>query len=315
MAKAKLAKYLWVEKFRPESVNDILLPNSILKLFKRFVRDKEIPHLLLHSNSPGVGKTTIAKAICSDINARFKYINTSDENGIDTLRTKITKFAISKNIYGNQPKVLILDEFDGATDILQRALRSPLEELADHCRVILTCNYKTKIIPAIQSRCQPVDFNMTLPAIKQEMMPKITARVGSILKYEKVTFDKTILGQVIDAFYPDIRKTLNILQQYSKQTNGVIDDGIFNFETVESKFFDMILNKDFNNARKYVIESNHNIDELYRELYDNLLPKIQNQQTMAEILIIIADYMHKSVTAFDKEVNFAACMMEIIGTL
>jgi DNA polymerase III delta prime subunit len=311
---SNIGKYLWGEKYRPTTLKDMLLPKSMNSLFTSIIKSGEIPHLLLFSTVPGCGKTTVAKCLCNDVGSNYLYINTSSDSGIDTLRTRITKFATTKSIYSNKPKTVILDEFDGATINLQQALRSPMEDLSDICRFILTCNYKNKIIIPLQSRCQVIDFNMTEKNIQSEMRVKIVKRLIGILTVEEATFDKDVVIKIVDTFFPDMRKMLNILQQYYNQNNKVIDNNIFNFECVENEFFDYILTYEFQKARQYIIESNHNIDDMYKALNDNLLKKIPKDK-IPQVIVIIADYMYRNSFVIDKEINFAACMMEIISTL
>jgi DNA polymerase III delta prime subunit len=282
--------------------------------FNKMVKTKDISHMLFFSSGSGTSKTTCAKALCNDIGANYLYINASSDNGIDTYRSRIMKFATTKSIYNNQAKVVILDEADMLGIPLQTALRSPLEELSQTCRFIMTCNYKSKIINALQSRCQLIDFNMTEQSIVEEMKPQILKRLCGILTIEEVQFDKEVVSELVNTFYPDMRKMLNILQQFAGQNNNVIDSKVFSFECVDGQFFDMIINYEFQKARKYIIESNHNIDELYKALNDNLLPKVP-QDKVPQLIIMIAEYMYRNAFVIDKEINFAACLMEIIGIL
>jgi len=310
----KFSNYIWCEKYRPNTVKDVILPKQFTKLFNQIIKAKEIPHLLLYSNCSGSGKTTLAKALCNDVKANYLYINTSSDSGIDTLRSRIMKFATTKSIYSNQPKVVILDEFDGAGINLQQGLRSPMEELSNTCRFILTCNYKSKIINPLQSRCQVIDFNMTEKSVVEEIKPKIFKRLCGILTVEEVQFDQDTIKQLVDTFYPDMRKMLNLLQQFANQNNNIIDNSVFNFECVDQQFFDMIINYEFQRARRYIIESNHNIDEMYKALNDYLLPKAPKDK-VPQLIITIAEYMYRSAFVVDKEINLAACIMEIISIL
>jgi len=310
MTKKQLESFLWMEKFRPSSISDMILPANTKRFFTKMIKNGEIPHLFLYSSSPGTGKTTAAFAICNDLGVKPLYINCSSDTGVDTLRSRILKYATMKTLTNQKTKIIILDEFDGAGDALQRALRAPLEKYANNCRFIITANYATRIINPLKSRCQEIDFNVTSKKVKEEVRGKLIKRVSDVLKFENIAFELQTVEKIVDTYYPDIRKMLNIMQKYSDQ-NGRIDEDIFSFCNVDDEFFNMIVNKQFTKARQYIIESSFDIDELWRELYDKLLPKLERPQ-MAQALIIIAKYQYWSSQVVDKEINFAACMMEII---
>jgi len=306
----EFATYLWMEKFRPLSIQEMILPSATKRFFTKIIKSGEIPHLFLYSSSPGTGKTTAAFAICNDLNVKPLYINCSSDSGIDTLRSRILKYATSKTLQTQKIKIIILDEFDGAGDALQRALRSPLEKYANFCRFIITANYATRIINPLKSRCQEIDFNVTSKKVKDEVRGKIIKRLCGVLDIEGVTYEQNTIEQLTDTYYPDMRRMINLMQKYSNQ-NGRIDNNIFNYCTIEDTFFDMIINKQFTKARQYVIESNFDIDEMWRELYDKLLPRLEKPQ-MAQALITIAKYQFWSSQVVDKEINFAACLMKLI---
>jgi len=310
MTQKQLASFLWMEKYRPTCISEMILPMATKRFFTKMVKNGEIPHLFLYSSSPGTGKTTAAFAICEELDVKPLYINCSSDTGIDTLRSRILKYATAKTLRAQKTKIIILDEFDGAGDALQRALRSPLEKYANHCRFIITANYATRIINPLKSRCQDIDFNVTSKKVKDEVRGKIVKRLCGILGVEEVSYEQKTIEQIVDTYYPDMRKMLNIMQKYSDQ-NGRIDDDIFSFCSVEDEFFDMIVNKQFTKARQYVIESNFDIDELWRELYDKLLPRLDKPQ-MAQALITIAKYQFWSSQVVDKEINFAACLIQLI---
>jgi len=310
--KRKKNKYIWIEFFRPMSVEDIILPKAYMKTFRKFVEEKEIPNLMLYSSSPGVGKTTLAKALCNDIGADYLYINVSSESGIDTLRTSISRFASTKSFNG-KPKIVIMDEFDGASNNLQMGLRAAIEEFHKVCRFIFTCNYITQIKDPVLSRCQVFDMNFTDKKIKDEMVPKVTNRVCKILDFKKVDYDNSVIVKLVEDHYPDIRKTIQICQQYSA-VNGVIDSNIFNYEKVDEEFYTYLLNKDFRNARKYLIESNYNYEEMFTNLYHHFVPML-TKEVQPEAIITIAEYMYKNSHSIDKEINFAALMLELMGLI
>ena len=317
MSKKKRLSYtLWVEKYRPEKVSQILLPKNVKDFFLKLVEEKEIPNLLLYSSSPGVGKTTMAKALVNDIKSDYIYINMSLESGIDTLRSRISKFATSYSMFGENEggkKICILDEFDGSTPALQAAMRGFMEEFQDSCRFILTCNYVTKIIDPLKSRCQQIDFNMMDLKSQEECKPMVVQRLTGILKNEKVECKPETVRKIVDTFYPDVRRMINLLQQYSKK-NGIIDIGIFDVEKVDNEFYEMIMNKKLTDARKYVIERNYNFDEMYRNLFDNLVPLLAKPK-QAQVILIIAEMMYKNSFVVDKEINFTACLIEIMSVI
>ena len=317
MSKKKRLSYtLWVEKYRPEKVSQILLPKNVKDFFLKLVEEKEIPNLLLYSSSPGVGKTTMAKALVNDIKSDYIYINMSLESGIDTLRSRISKFATSYSMFGENEggkKICILDEFDGSTPALQAAMRGFMEEFQDSCRFILTCNYVTKIIDPLKSRCQQIDFNMMDLKSQEECKPMVVQRLTGILKNEKVECKPETVKKIVDTFYPDVRRMINLLQQYSKKS-GMIDSGIFDVEKVDNEFYEMIMNKKLTDARKYVIERNYNFDEMYRNLFDNLVPLLAKPK-QAQVILIIAEMMYKNSFVVDKEINFTACLIEIMSVI
>jgi len=308
---------LWVEKYRPVRIKDIILPAELKKFFLELVKQDEVPNLLFYSSSPGVGKTTVGKALAKEIDTDFIYINTSVENGIDVLRDRIEKFATSMSFTGKK-KIVFLDEFDGASFNLQQALRATIEEFHQNCRFIFAVNYITKIIEPLKSRCQVIDFNLKEKRFETEMKPQIAKRLCGILKNEKfkdkpIEFDVETIKKIVSTFYPDIRKMLNILQQYTKQ-NGIVDNTIFDHEKIDTELYQLILNKKLTSARKYIIERNYNYDELYRAMFDNLVPMLEKNR-QAQAILIIANYMDQSSHSIDKEITLTACILEIIGIL
>jgi len=310
--KKQLANYLWIEKYRPDTVNDILLPKKYKKFFKEILKDGEIPNILLYSTSPGVGKTTIAKALCYDLDVNYRYINISSEGGIDTLRNDIKKFASMKSLNG-KPKVVICDEFDGASRGLQKGLRAAIEEFKNSCRFILTCNYRSQIIEPLRSRCQEVDFNMSAKEFKDEMKPQIIERLCGILEIEEVEYKRETIEKLVDVYFPDIRNMLKLCQQYSKMTKS-IDENIFSFQQIDDEFYTYIKEKKFGKARKYLIEKNYNYTELFRNLYDNFVPML-NSTKQAPAILVIGEFMHRHTTSIDPEINAACCIIELIDLI
>lgn len=304
---------IWVEKYRPSKISDIILPVGLKRYFNKLVSEGEIPNLLFFSKSPGIGKTTVAKALVRELGADYLYINTSKENGIDLLRSKIDKFASTYSL-SNGKKIIIMDEFDGASRQLQDALRASIEEFHDVCRFIFTCNSITKIIEPIQSRCRSglIDFNFNDAKSKEQITPQIIKRLIGILKIEKIEYDLATIEKLVNDFYPDIRTMIGFLQQYSKQ-NGIINNDIFKSVYISDELVDFIIAKKFKKAREFVISSNYNYSDLYRFLYDKYLPKIEKDK-YGQSLSIISEFMwRQSQGVLDPEINFAHCMFELMG--
>lgn len=310
--KKQLSHYLWVEKYRPTSIEDMILPKSYKDFFMKIIKDKEIPNLLLYSSTPGSGKTTLAKAICYDLDATYRYINISSQGGIDTLRNDIKKFASMKTLDG-KPKIVICDESDGASPQFQAAMRATIEQFSTSCRFIFTCNFITKIIDPLKSRCQPFDFNMTENSIAQEIKPDIISRLSGILEFEEVEYKQETVNKIVETYFPDIRKMIYVCQKYAKM-NNCIDENIFTFDNVDDEFYGFILEKKFRKAREYLIQKNYNYSELFRELFDNLIPRIESPK-QGQIILIIGEYMHRHATAIDPEINAACCLYEIMANI
>jgi DNA polymerase III delta prime subunit len=303
--------FLYVEKYRPQTIEDTILPANIKKSFQEFVSNGEIPNLLL-SGSAGVGKTTIAKAVCNELGADFIVINGSDEGRlIDTLRTKIKNFASTVSLSGG-PKVVILDEADYINaDSVQPALRNFIEEFSSNCRFIFTCNYKNRIIPALHSRCTVIDFNIT-PDEKQRLASVFLARLMLICDDEGITYDQKVLVELILKFFPDFRRCLNEVQRYG--ASGVIDSGLLATLSEEklTPLINMIAEKDWKGMRKWVGQnSDQDFNTLFRKIFNALETKLEPASIPASVLII-ADYQYKSAFAMDSEINFVACLTEIM---
>jgi DNA polymerase III delta prime subunit len=303
--------FIWSEKYRPKSVNDVLLPTKVKQSLLDYVESDEIPHLLFISGA-GRGKTTTAKALCNDIGAEYLYINASADNGIDVLRNKIGSFAKTKSLYTNKPKIVILDEFDFATPNLQAALRSPMETYSKNVRFILTANFEYKIIDAIKSRCQLYNFNIDNPDIKKEMVVQVAHRMKEILEKENVQCDGSVLIDLIVKTYPDIRRLINILQKFSSENNGVIDLSVLNYETASEELINLIMAKNWTGSRQYCIDKNIGSD-LYSFLYSDLLPRLNGENNKyAEALLTIAKYQFQATSVTDIEIQNAACLMELV---
>jgi DNA polymerase III delta prime subunit len=300
---------LWVEKYRPRKVEDCILPDSIKSTFLDYVDRKEIPNLLL-SGSAGVGKTTIAKALCNEVGCDFIVINGSDESGIDVLRNKIKNYASSVSLSGGR-KVIIIDEADYLNpNSTQPALRGAIEEYASNCSFIFTCNYKNRIIDPIHSRCSVVDFKIN--GSRAKLASQFFKRVEWILEQENVKYDKEVVASIITKHFPDNRRVLNELQRYS--VSGVIDKGIL--ASVSDIQIDSLIKalkeKDFGSARKWVTNNLDNDPvKMYRKLYDSLY-ELLKPNSVPQMVLILAKYQYQAAFVADQEINTIACLTEIM---
>lgn len=304
-----MEQYLWTEKYRPRKVDDCILPDYLKNTFNEYVAQGNIPNLLL-TGGPGVGKTTAAKAMCNEIGCDFMLINGSDERGIDTLRTKIKQYASSVSFAGGR-KVIIIDEADYLTPEAQAAMRGAIEEFAINCSFIFTCNYKSRLIEAIHSRCSVIEFKLK-NGEKVKMATALMKRVEGILEAEGVTYDKRVVAEVIQKHFPDYRRVLNELQRYA--TNGSIDVGILAqiAEVTLKELVGFLKDKDFGAMRKWV-GANSDMDhaKLYRAIYDNMYD-ILKPESIPQAVIILGDYQYKMAFVADPEINTVACLTTIM---
>ena len=300
---------LWTEKYRPQTVDDCILPDRLKQPFQEYVNQKQIPNLLL-AGGAGVGKTTIAKAMCNEIGCDFMVINGSDESGIDTFRTKIKNYASSMSLSGGR-KVIIIDEADYLNpNSTQPALRNAIEEFASNCSFIFTCNYKNRIIEPLHSRCAVIDFGLK-NGEKAKMASAFFKRVQSIMQSEKIDADEKVLAELIKKHFPDFRRVLNELQRYSQF--GKIDTGIL-VQIADISVDELskhIVAKDFGAIRKWV--ASHEIDNttLFRKLYDTLSDTLK-PSSVPQAIVILADYQYKAAFVADQEINTVACLTEIM---
>lgn len=310
----QLKSFLWVEKYRPATLEMAVLPKKFKSFFKKIIENGETPNLLLFSSSPGSGKSSTAKLLVNELGADSLYINISLEGGIDTLRSQIIQFASTKSFVGGK-KIVIMDEFDGATPALQAALRATIEEFHNHCRFILTANYITKIItPLREGRIMEFDYGMMDKPTKDELVPLIADRLCGILKYEKIEFDRAIIEKLVENYYPNMRKMISILQKYATMYDR-IDSNIFSTSDVNSELFEYIIDKKFTKAREYIIQNNYDFGELYPIMYRQFSPLIADMSKRAEVIILIAQYQSTHPQAIDQELNFSAMLLEIIRVL
>ena len=306
--------FLWVEKYRPKTISECVLPMSLKSTFSDMVAKGE-PQNLLFSGTAGVGKTTVAKALCNEMGCDWIMVNCSEEGNIDTLRTKIRQFASTVSLAGGDvKKVVILDEFDYSNaNSIQPALRGAIEEFANNCRFILTCNYKSRIIEPIHSRCTCIDFVLPAsekPAIAARMMD----RCMQILTQEGIKYDKKVLGLLITKHFPDMRRILNELQRYG--VSGTIDEGILvTVADIEIKnLMAGLRNKDFSSVRRWAaLNAESSPQDIYRKIYDALGTHLENQ-SIPEAILIIAESQYRSAFVADQEVNLVACLVQLMMT-
>ena len=300
---------LWTEAHRPKTIEECILPDRLKKPFQEYVNSEKIPHLLL-SGGAGVGKTTVAKAMCNQIDADYIMINGSDESGIDVFRTKIKDFASSMSFTGGR-KVIIIDEADYLNpNSTQPALRNAMEEFASNCSFIFTCNFKNRIIDPLHSRCAVVDFTLKNDE-KSKMAGQFFKRIQSILQSENVEYEDKVIAELIKKHFPDFRRILNELQRYSQF--GKIDVGILAQigDVSIAEITKHLKNKDFGAIRKWVATADFDAATLYRKLYDSLYEVLQ-PQSIPQAVIILADYQYKQAFVADAEINTVACLTELM---
>jgi len=305
-----MKEFLWVERFRPHTVEECILPDRIKNTFQEYVDSGSIPNLML-TGPAGCGKTTIAKAMCEQLGLNHLFINSSDERGIDTLRTKIKGYASTISLTGGR-KIIILDEADYITPDCQAALRASIEEFSENCSFIFTCNFKARLIDALHSRCAVVDFSLKGDE-KSKMAMQMFKRLVTILNEESVTYDKAVLAKIVERYFPDYRRTLNELQRFS--TSGSIDAGILSQVDSVKKLEDLIKalkEKDFTNMRKWVV-NNSDIDpaRIFRDIYDGLSDYLK-PESIPQAVVTLAKYQYQQAFVADQELNLVACLTEMM---
>jgi DNA polymerase III delta prime subunit len=302
---------LWVEKYRPHKIEDCILPETIKSTFQEYVNRKEIPNLLL-TGSAGVGKTTIAKALCEEVGCDYIVINGSEETGVDNIRVKVKNYASSMSLSGGR-KVIIIDEADYLSPNAQAALRGSIEEFAVNCSFIFTCNFKHKIMDAIHSRCSVVEFKLQ-NGQKAKMATQFFKRVEWLLTEEGVTYDKQVVAAVITKHFPDNRRVLNELQRYSSNESKTIDKGILAAvsDINITELVKALKVKDFGTARKWVT---NNVDSdsatILRKIYDNMYDFLK-PESIPPAVLVLAKYQYQAAFVADQEINLVACLTEFM---
>ena len=304
--------FLWVEKYRPKTIDDCILSNTIKGTLNDLVKEERVPNLMF-TGPAGVGKTTVARAICDMTNSDYIIINGSDEGRmIDTLRTKMTQFCSTISLQGGR-KVVIIDEADYMNpDSVQPAMRGFIEKFAENCSFIFTCNFKNRIIEPIHSRCAVVDFTLKKDE-KPEIASQFLIRCGNILSEENIEHDKRVVIELINKHFPDFRRVINELQRYS--TSGTIDSGILaNIGEINlNELVVALREKNFPNMRQWVTS---NVDNdpasVFRKIYDKLY-EVLDKSSIPQAVLIIVDYQYKSAFVADQEINLVACLIELMA--
>jgi len=306
-----MTDFLWVEKYRPKTIEECVLPKRMKDTFTSIKETGELQNMMF-TGSAGVGKTTVARALCNELELDYIIVNGSEEGNIDTLRTKIKQFASTVSLQGGY-KVVILDEADYLNaQSTQPALRGFIEEFSQNCRFILTCNFKNRIIEPLHSRCSVYDFYVA-PNEQPEILADFMDRVSNILTKENVTFDKKVLAELIMKYRPDFRRVINELQRYS--VSGTIDTGVLANMSDESfnSLVTSLKEKNFKEMRKWVA-SNIDLEPsvIFRKIYDTMTEYLQ-PKSVPQVVLVLADYQYKNAFVADHELNVVACMTEIMA--
>ena len=304
-------EFLWVEKYRPQTISDCILPDGLKQTFQEYVDAGEISNMLL-CGTAGTGKTTVARALCNELGCDYIVINGSDESGIDVLRTKIRDFASTVS-FESKAKVVILDEADYLNpNSTQPALRAFIEEFSGNCRFIFTCNFKNRIIEPLHSRTSVIDFKIDKKD-RPEMAQKFMGRMQYILTSENIPYEQNVLAELLMKHFPDYRRVINELQRYSK--SGSIDSGILsNIAEINTKgLIDSLKDKDWKKMRQWVVNNVDNDPQgVYRKVYDALIDKVKQ---VPHLVLLIADYQYKSAFVADQEINLTACLTDIMASV
>lgn len=304
---------LWVEKYRPKTIRDVILPKKLKETFLEFVKQGDIPNLVLQSASGGTGKTTTARAVCNDLDYDVLFINASLEGNIDTLRNKMTAFVSSVSLTGKR-KCIILDESDGLNpQSVMPALRAFIERYSKNCRFIFTCNYVNKLLPQLLSRCTVIDFNAQSKEEKKEIMLGVLKRLFFILKSEKIEYDEKAVFNLLKEYYPDVRRCINELQRYS--ASGRIDEGVLiNAEHDNyKKLIEGLKSRSFKDIREWVALNQEIAPEkIFRWFYDNGA-KFLAPNSVPQMILTTAEYQYKAAFVVDQQINLTAYLTELMA--
>ena len=305
-----MSEFLYTEIYRPETIEDCILPDDIKTYFLQLITQGSAMNLLL-VGPPGCGKTTAAKAMLNQIGADYIVINGSKDGTIDTLRTEIQNYASSISFMGGR-KYVIIDEADGLSPAIQKGLRAFIEEYSSNCGFIFTCNYRNKIIGAIaDSRCTVINFNFSrkdLPPLAQQFLK----RCIYILESEKIPFDRKVLAKVVAKFCPDWRRTINEIQRYSIQYNAIDERILVAPDTSIGQLIKAIKEKDFIVARQWIGENpDVSTDELFKKIYDTC-NSIVEKESIPDLILLMAKYQYQAALVANPEINLAAAILEIM---
>lgn len=304
---------LWVERYRPATIEDCVLPDRLKTTFQEFVNKGEFPHLIL-AGTAGTGKTTVAKALCEQLGMDYLFLNGSDENGIDTFRMKIKGYASSLSLMGGK-KAIIIDEADYLNaNSVQPALRGAMEEFEDNCRFIFTCNYKNRLIDPLHSRSTVIDYRLKAEE-KPKMARDFMRNVEHILKSEGVTYNAAALREFLMKHFPDFRKTINELQTYAVAHGNVVDEGILSISADVSlkELVVALKDRNFKSMRQWVAQNgSDDAARLYRKIYDSLY-EILKKESIPPAVIVLAKYQYQAAFVSDQELNLTACLTELMA--
>ena len=305
-----MSEYLWVEKYRPHKIEDCVLPDRLKNIFQGYVEKGEFQHLML-SGPAGCGKTTVARALCEELGLNHMFNNSSETRGIDLIRQKVRNYASTVSLTGGR-KVFIFDEADYLTNDGQAALRGSIEEFSDNCSFIITCNFKSKIMEAIHSRCAVIDFTLKSDE-KPQMAAKMFKRVEQILIAEGIRYDKKVVAKMVERYFPDYRRLLNELQRHS--VRGSIDAGIISQLDGLRGLGDLVKaskGKEFSDMRKWVA-NNTDVDTsvIFRQIYDGLNDFLK-PESIPEAVVTLAKYQYQAAFVSDQELNLVACLTELM---
>ena len=306
-------EFLWVERYRPNTIEECILPQSLKDTFSEVVKHGELHNMLL-SGTAGLGKTTVARALCNELNLEYLLINSSEENGIDVLRSKIKQFASTVSLQGGKYKVVILDEADYLNaQSTQPALRGFIEEFSANCRFILTCNFKNRIIEPLHSRCSVIEFNTNKKQLAG-LAGQFMKRLQFILDKEGIKYSNKVIADLIMRYAPDWRRVLNECQRYSASCEITPDILVDMSDQNVAQLISHLKTKDFKSMRGWVT-NNSDVDSavIFRKIYDSLYDYAEGQ-SIPGIILILADYQYKAAFCADREINIVACLTEIMAS-